>query len=130
MENMENNIDDMITESDEENMDMIIRRENNRIDMTIEYEEENEYEDEKEERDVKVFEQKENSVIVIIPSHCSRIIEEYYMKFEKLPTIYIGKRLVTDYEQLPYENSYFDDEEWGRICLFPQAKYEFMFYPK
>lgn len=120
MENMENNID-MITESDEEDMDMIIRRENNRIDMIIEYE------DEKEERDVKVFEEKENSVIVIIPSHCSRIIEEYYMKFEKPPTIYIGKRLVKDYEQLPYENRYEDDEEWGRICLFPQAKYEFMF---
>jgi S-adenosylmethionine:tRNA-ribosyltransferase-isomerase (queuine synthetase) len=121
---MENNIDDMIIESEEENMDMIIRRENNRIDMIIEHE------DEKEERDVKVFEEKENSVIVIIPSHCSRIIEEYYMKFEKPPTIYIGKRLVKDYEQLPYENSYFDDEDWGRICLFPQAKYEFMFYPK
>ena len=126
---MENNIDDMINDmiivsvsvSQEEDMDMIIRRENNRIDMIIEYE------DEKEERDVKVFEEKENSVIVIIPSHCSRIIEEYYMKFEKPPTIYIGKRLVKDYEQLPYENRYEDDEEWGRICLFPQAKYEFMF---
>jgi hypothetical protein len=120
---MENNIDDMIivSVSEEEETDMLIRRENNKIDMIIEYE------DEKEERDVKVFEQKENSVIVIIPSHCSGIIEEHYMNFEKLPTIYIGKRLVTDYEQLPYENSYFDDDDFGRICLFPQAKYEFMF---
>lgn len=125
MENMENNIDDMIivsvSVSEEEDIDMLIRRENKMIDMIIEYE------DEKEERDVKVFEEKENSVIVIIPSHCSRIIEEYYMKFEKPPTIYIGKRLVKDYEQLPFENSYFDDEDFGRICLFPKAKYEFMF---
>jgi hypothetical protein len=118
---MENNIDDMTIECEEEDIDMLIRRENHRIDMIIEYE------DEKEERDIKVVEQKENSVIVIIPSHCSGIIEEYYMKFEKLPTIYIGKRLVMDYESLPYENSYFDDEDWGKICLFPQAKYEFMF---
>jgi hypothetical protein len=118
---MENNIDDMIIESVEEDIDMLIRRENKMIDMIIEYE------DEKEERDVKIFEVKENSIIVIIPSHCSGIIEEYFMKFEKLPTIYIGKRLVKDYEQLPHENSYFDDEDFGRICLFPQAKYEFMF---
>ena len=48
MENMENNIDDMIIESEEEDIDMLIRRENNRIDMIIEYE------DEKEERDVTV----------------------------------------------------------------------------
>lgn len=120
MENMENNID-MTTEPEEEDISMLIRRENHMIDMIIEYE------DEKEERDVKVFEEKENSIIVIIPSHCSGIIEEYYMKFEKLPTIYIGKRLVKDYESLPYENSYFDDEDFGRICLFPKAKYEFMF---
>jgi hypothetical protein len=118
---MENNIVDMTIETEEEDIDMIIRRENNLIDMIIEYE------DEKEERNVKLFEEKENSVIVIIPSHCSGIIEEYYMKFEKPPTIYIGKRLVKDYESLPYENSYFDDEDFGRICLFPQAKYEFMF---
>ena len=124
MENMENNIDDMIIESDDENADMTNERENKNVDMIIEYE------DDKEEREVYVFERKENSVIVIIPSHCSRIIEEYYMKFEKPPTIYIGKRLVKDYEQLPYENSYFDDEDWGKICLFPKAKYEFMFYPK
>jgi hypothetical protein len=117
---MENNID-MTTESEEEDIGMLIRRENNMIDMIIEHE------DEKEERDVKVFEEKENSIIVIIPSHCSGIIEEYYMKFEKLPTIYIGKRLVKDYESLPYENRYEDDEEWGKICLFPKAKYEFMF---
>ena len=40
------------------------------------------------------------------------------MKFEKPPTIYIGKRLVMDYEQLPYENIViFMNEDFGRICL-------------
>ena len=47
------------------------------------------------------------------------------MKFEKPPTIYIGKRLVRDYEQLPYENSYFDDEDFGRICLLFTSSHQF-----
>jgi hypothetical protein len=91
------------------------------IDMIIEDE------NNKEERKVKLCEKTENSVIVIIPLHCSCIIEEYYMKFEKPPFISIGKRLVQNYEILPFENSYFEDEDFGMICLFPQAKYEFMF---
>ena len=98
------------------------------IDMIIEYKDEfKEDIDLKVERDVKVFEEKENSVIVIIPVECSLIIERYYMKFEKPPIIYIGKRLVTYYKRLPYENYFEEEEHFARICLFPQEKYEFMF---
>ncbi len=95
----------------------------NNIDMTIECE------NEKEETEVCVVERKEaeNSVIVIFSAHYSRIIEEYELKFDKQPIIYFGKRLVNKYEKLPYENRYEDDEEWGKICLFPKAKYEIMF---
>ena len=96
-----------------------------KIDMIIDCENENE----KTDVEIRAVERKdaENSVIVIMPAHYSRIIEEYYMKFEKPPTIYLGNKLVKDYEKLPYENCYEDDEEWGKICLFPKAKYEFMF---
>ena len=36
-------------------------------------------------------------------------------------------KLVKEYVRLPYENVYEDDDEWGKICLFPKAKYELFF---
>jgi len=40
--------------------------------------------------------------------------------------------LVKKYVKLPFENSYGDDnndsdDDFGGICLFPKAKYEFFF---
>jgi hypothetical protein len=89
-----------------------------------------ECEHEREETEIHAFEEKENSVIVMISTRYSNMFEENELKFKKQPVIYFGKRLVKEYVRLPYENVYEDDEDWGKICLFPKAKYEFMFYPK
>lgn len=48
-------------------------------------------------------------------------------KYDKKSTIYFGEKLIKEYDRLPYENVYEDDEELGNICLFPQAKYELFF---
>ena len=47
------------------------------------------------------------------------------MRYKNKPNIYFGDKLVKKYVRLPYENIYEYDEEFGNICLFPKAKYEF-----
>ena len=91
------------------------------VDIIIELENENE------KTDVRVIEEKEKSVIILISIRYSDSIYENEMKYEKKPIIYFGNRLVKDYIRLPYENVYDDDEELGKICLFPRSKYEFVF---
>ena len=84
-------------------------------------------ENEKEETLCFHFEEKENSVIVVISVRYSDLLMENERKYEKKSTIYFGEKLVKEYVRLPYENVYEDDEEYGSICLFPQAKYELFF---
>lgn len=68
------------------------------------------------------------SAIVLISNYYSEVVLiENEHKYGKKPTIYFGDKLVKTYVQLPYENVYDDDLEWGKICLFPKAKYEFTF---
>jgi len=73
------------------------------------------------------FEEKENSAIVVISVYFSEFLIQNERKYDKKSTIYFGERLVKEYVRLPYENVYEDDDEWGKICLFPKAKYEFIF---
>lgn len=84
-------------------------------------------ENEKEETDCYNFEEKENSVIAVIQVYYSDCLIENERKYGKKSTIYFGERLVKEYVRLPYQNEYDDDEEWGKICLFPKAKYELFF---
>ena len=84
-------------------------------------------ENDKEETECFHFEEKENSVIVVISVHYADLLSENERKYDKKSTIYFGEKLVKEYVRLPYENVYEDDDEWGKICLFPRAKYEFIF---
>ncbi len=77
--------------------------------------------------DVMVKEEKENSVIIMISLYHADFFENYERKYNKKPTIYFGSKLVKDYIRIPFENIYEDDEEYGKICLFARAKYEFFF---
>ena len=86
-------------------------------------------ENEKDETECFHFEEKEKekSVIVVISVRYSDLLRENERKYNKKSTIYFGERLVKEYVRLPYKNVYEDDEEWGKICLFPRAKYELFF---
>ena len=77
--------------------------------------------------DVRVVEEKENSVIIMISLYHADFFGNYERQYNKKPTIYFGSKLVRDYVRLPFENIYEDDEEFGKICLFARAKYEFFF---
>jgi hypothetical protein len=44
-------------------------------------------------------------------------------KYDKKSTIYFGEKLVKEYIDLKYKNVYEDDDEWGKICLFPKELY-------
>ena len=77
--------------------------------------------------DVRVVEEKENSVIIMISLYHAHTFENHEMQYNKKPIIYFGNKLVKDYVRLPFENIYEDDEEFGKICLFARAKYEFFF---
>jgi hypothetical protein len=66
-------------------------------------------------------------MIIITTVQFSQLCEEFQAKDKKLPPIYVENKLVTDAIKLPFENTYEDDEEWGKICLFPKCKYKFMF---
>ncbi len=77
--------------------------------------------------DVRVIEEKENSVIIMISLCHAHFFEEHESRYNKKPTIYFGDKLVKDYVRMPFQNVYEDDEELGKICLFARAKYEFFF---
>jgi hypothetical protein len=83
----------------------------------------------KEETECYKFEvdDKENSAIIVVPIRCADFLMENEILYNKKSTIYFGERLVKEYTRLPFENLYDDDEEWGRICLFPKAKYKLIF---
>lgn len=92
------------------------------IDMKIEFV------DGTKETTAKIIEDKVQSVVVLIGSIYAHDLEQNELKYGKKTVIYYGNRLVKDYEQLYYENSYDYDEDLGvRICLFPRAKYELFF---
>lgn len=86
-------------------------------------------ENEKEETECSNFEEKENSVIVVISVYYSELLRENERKYDKKSTIYFGEKLVKEYVRLPYQNLYDDEDEegMGSVCLFPKAKYEFIF---
>ena len=84
-------------------------------------------ENEKEETECTHFEEKENSAIVVISVYFSELLIQNERKYDKKSTIYFGEKLVKEYVRLPYENVYEDEEGMGCVCLFPKAKYEFMF---
>lgn len=87
-----------------------------------------ELEDEKLKFDGRVFEEKdEKSVIVFFSLRYAHDIENYESKNKNIPNIYFGEKLVKKCVRLPFENSYEDDEDFGKICLFPKAKYELFF---
>jgi hypothetical protein len=94
------------------------------INIKIICEDENDNDD----TDVRVLEKKENSVIIMISLMYAHIFENHERKYDKKPIIYFGSKLVKDYVRLPFQNSYDDDDDdFGGICLFPRAKYEFIF---
>jgi len=84
-----------------------------------------ELENEKIKFEARVFEKKENSVILFFGTQYARDIEDNELIYKNKPNIYFGDQLVKKYVRLPYENIYEYDEEYGNICLFPKAKYEF-----
>jgi len=86
-------------------------------------------ENEKEETECSDFEEKENSVIVVISVYYSELLMQNERKYDKKSIIYFGERLVKEYVRLPYQNLYDDedDEGMGGVCLFPKAKYELFF---
>jgi len=73
-----------------------------------------------------IVEELEDKVIVLVPERFSRIVEDYEREFEKKPKIILKKKEVLSWIQLPYENRYVDDKEYGKVCLFPKEKYEFI----
>jgi hypothetical protein len=84
-----------------------------------------ELENEKIKFEATVFEKKEKIVIVFFGTQYARDIEDNELLYKNKPNIYFGDQLVKKYVRLPYENIYEYDEEYGNICLFPKAKYEF-----
>jgi hypothetical protein len=93
----------------------------NTIELTVELE------NEKLNFEARIVEKKENSVIIFFGLKYADDIEYNEMRYKNKPNIYFGEQLVKKYTRLPFENSYDDDEDFGRICLFPKAKYEFYF---
>ena len=79
----------------------------------------------KEEAECYKFEinENENSAIIVIPISCADFLMENEILYNKKSTIYFGEKIVKEYTSLPYENVYDDDEEWGKICLFPKELY-------
>jgi len=91
----------------------------NTVELTVELE------NEKLNFEARIVEKKENSVILFFGLQYANDIEYNEMRYKNKPNIYFGEKLVKKYVRLPFENSYDDDEDFGRICLFPKAKYEF-----
>jgi hypothetical protein len=86
-----------------------------------------ELENEKIKFEAKIVEKKDNSVILFFGTQYARDIEDNELRYKNKPNIYFGDKLVKKYTRLPYENTYDYDDEYGNICLFPKAKYEFYF---
>jgi hypothetical protein len=78
-------------------------------------------------RGVKIVETTEKSVVLFVGMYYANLIDDYEFKYNKNPNIYIGEKMIQKYIRLDYENVYHDDEEFGKICLFPLAKYVFYF---
>ena len=78
-------------------------------------------------RGVKIIEKTENSVVLFVGLYYANLIDDYEFKYNKNPNIYIGEKMIQKYIRLDYENVYDDDEDFGKICLFPLAKYMFYF---
>jgi hypothetical protein len=93
----------------------------NTVEITVELE------NEKNKFEARIVEKKENSVILFFGLQYADEIEYNELKHKNKPNIYFGTQLVKKYTRLPFENSYDDDEDFGKICLFPKAKYEFYF---
>lgn len=93
----------------------------NTVEITVELE------NEKIKFDARIVEKKENSVILFFGMQYAEHIEYNELRHKNKPNIYFGDQLVKKYVRLPFENSYDDDEDFGKICLFPKAKYEFYF---
>ena len=91
----------------------------NTVELTVELE------NEKINFEGRIVEKKENSVILFFGLQYADDIEYNEMIYKNKPNIYFGEKLVKKYVRLPFENSYDDDEDFGKICLFPKAKYEF-----
>jgi hypothetical protein len=93
----------------------------NTVEITVELE------NEKNKFEGRIIEKKENSVILFFGLQYADEIEYNELRYKNKPNIYCGAQLVKKYTKLPFENSYDDDEDFGKICLFPKAKYEFYF---
>jgi hypothetical protein len=94
----------------------------NTVEITVQLE------DEKLKFDGRIVEEKDTtSVIVFFSLSYAHDIENYESKNKNIPNIYFGEKLVKKCTRLPFENSYDDDDDFGKICLFPKAKYEFFF---
>ena len=100
------------------------------MDKLVEFEDVNiiiNFDNNKEEAEARFIEKKDNSVIIMMCLRLAHYIEENEKIYNKKAIIYFGNMLVKDYIRLPFENSYEDDDEMGKICLFPKSKYEFFF---
>ena len=93
----------------------------NTVELTVELE------NEKLNFEARIVEKKVNSVIIFFGLQYADDIDYNEMRYKNKPNIYFGEQLVKKYTRLPFETSYDDDEDFGRICLFPKAKYEFYF---
>ena len=82
----------------------------------------NNLEDEKQNFDAIIMETKETSIIIIVSLMYAEDIEN---ALENNIPILCGEKIVKSGIRLEYENKYDEDEEFGKICLFPKAKYEF-----
>ena len=80
------------------------------------------------ETEVRVLEKRDDSAIIMLGLSYAHDFERHEREYEKKPTIYFGDKLVKDYVRLPFQNVYQDDDEFGKVCLFARAKYQFFFY--
>jgi hypothetical protein len=93
----------------------------NTVEITVQLE------NEKNKFEARIVEKKDNSVILFFGLQYADEIEYNELRHKNKPNIYFGMQLVKKYVRLPFENSYDDNEDFGKICLFPKAKYEFYF---
>ncbi len=77
--------------------------------------------------EVRVLEKTDESAIIMLGLCYADDFEYYERRYDKKPTIYFEDKLVKDYVRLPFQNVYEDDDEFGKVCLFARAKYQFFF---
>lgn len=75
---------------------------------------------------VDIIDENDEKYIVFMGIFEAQQIEDFERRFERKPKIYLRGKEVKDYKRLPCQNVYEDDDEYGQICLFPKAKYEFI----